>query len=163
MRYSPDPPYEILSTNVMDFATMQRLQRFARYWDLVANSGRFSRTLSLLLNIKSDELDTQKISAFRSFIAFADWLYAHTGKTHQIALERLFDLIHTWLLEQGLPREAIDLAIEADYQASGAKGRLTTMPRGVSIGDKNLSNKKTAASVLAQSGAAPLRQARHMI
>lgn len=163
MRYSPDPPYEILSTNVMDFATMQRLQRFARYWDLVANSGRFSRTLSLLLNIKSDELDTQKISPFRSFIAFADWLYAHTGKTHQIALERLFDLIHTWLLEQGLPREAIDLAIEADYQASGAKGRLTTMPRGVSIGDKNLSNKKTAASVLAQSGAAPLRQARHMI
>ena len=49
LRFNPDPPYNILATNVIDFATMQRLSRFSRYWDIVANSGRFSRTLPLLL------------------------------------------------------------------------------------------------------------------
>lgn len=41
MIYSPHPPYEILQTKLIDFFTMQRLRRFARYWDLVANSGNF--------------------------------------------------------------------------------------------------------------------------
>lgn len=43
------PPYEILATDCLDFATMQRLARFARYWDVVANSWRFTHTLLLLL------------------------------------------------------------------------------------------------------------------
>src|SRR5262249_8011449 len=34
MVYSSHPPYEILQTRLIDFATMQRLRRFARYWDL---------------------------------------------------------------------------------------------------------------------------------
>jgi radical SAM superfamily enzyme YgiQ (UPF0313 family) len=41
MVYNPHPPYEILSNRLIDFATMQRLRRFARYWDLVGNSGNF--------------------------------------------------------------------------------------------------------------------------
>jgi radical SAM superfamily enzyme YgiQ (UPF0313 family) len=40
MVYSPLPPYELLQNRLIDFATMQRLGRFARYWDLVGNSGR---------------------------------------------------------------------------------------------------------------------------
>ena len=43
MVYSPHPPYEILQNRTIDFATMQRLRRFSRFWDLVANSGNFSR------------------------------------------------------------------------------------------------------------------------
>lgn len=42
MRYSPTAPYEILSNNIIDFKEMQKLKRFARYWDMIANSGRFS-------------------------------------------------------------------------------------------------------------------------
>ncbi|HSQ04504.1 MAG TPA: DUF4080 domain-containing protein, partial [Burkholderiales bacterium] len=49
MRYNPDPPYNVLSTDRIGFADMQRLARFARYWDLVGNSGRFTHTLALLL------------------------------------------------------------------------------------------------------------------
>ena len=48
MVYSPAPPCEILQNRVIDFATMQRLRRFARYWDLVGNSGNFVETLPLL-------------------------------------------------------------------------------------------------------------------
>ena len=48
MVYNPHPPYEILSNRLIDFATMQRLRRFARYWDLVGNSGNFIETTPLI-------------------------------------------------------------------------------------------------------------------
>jgi hypothetical protein len=47
MVYSPHPPYEILQTSLIGFATMQRLRRFARYWDLLGNSGNFVETAPL--------------------------------------------------------------------------------------------------------------------
>jgi hypothetical protein len=48
MLYNPHPPYEILSNKLINFATMQKLRRFARYWDLVGNSGNFVATAPLL-------------------------------------------------------------------------------------------------------------------
>src|SRR5262249_53152035 len=48
MVYNPHPPYEILQTKLIDFATMQKLRRFARYWDLVGNSGNFIETTPLI-------------------------------------------------------------------------------------------------------------------
>jgi radical SAM superfamily enzyme YgiQ (UPF0313 family) len=148
MVYSPDAPYEVLATDAIDFATMQRLSRFARYWDLVANSGRFVHTLPLLLS-------THDSSAFASFLAFADWLYASTGKTHQIALERLFEFVHAWLTGpcalSALQTEAL---LEQDYAATGAKGKLSWMKKGLSIQRaEDAANTKRAAT--------PPRQARH--
>jgi hypothetical protein len=49
MVYDASPPYIVQRTNVIGINAMQRFVRFARYWDLVANSGRFRQTLSLLL------------------------------------------------------------------------------------------------------------------
>ena len=48
MVYSPQPPYEILQTKLIDFFAMQRLRRFARYRDLVGNSGNFAETTRLI-------------------------------------------------------------------------------------------------------------------
>jgi hypothetical protein len=124
LKFSPDAPYEILTNNTIDFNSMQRMSRFARYWDLVANSGKFTRTLPILLGTE----------AFEAFILFADWLYATTGKTHQIALERLFDLLHTYLSTQmKYSLERIETALLSDYAATGAKGKLGFMKRGLSI------------------------------
>src|SRR5580704_4786779 len=44
MAYTAHPPYEILQNKLLDFAIMQRLRRFAKYWDLVGNSGNFVAT-----------------------------------------------------------------------------------------------------------------------
>lgn len=119
MRYNPAPPYNILATDRIDFATMQRLSRFARYWELVANSGRFARTLPLLL---SDQ-------PFARFLTFADWLFAKTGKTHEIALERLYDLLFECLTQKlAEPSDSVAATLYADYQASGARGKLSFMP-----------------------------------
>jgi hypothetical protein len=113
MRYQPNPPYNVLATDCIDFADMQRLARFARYWDLVANSGRFRATLPLLL----DE------APFARFLALSDWLYERTGQTHRIQLPRLFTLLHQALtgpLEVD-PVQAEE-ALLADYALSGQKG-----------------------------------------
>jgi radical SAM superfamily enzyme YgiQ (UPF0313 family) len=81
MVYSPDPPYELLQTKLIDFFTMQRLRRFARYWDLVANSGNFPPLFS----------------TFASFLRFSDWLYVQTRQTHSIAKSRLAGLLEEHL------------------------------------------------------------------
>jgi len=89
MRYQTHPPYRLLRSNTVDFQTVQRIARMARYWDLVANSGRFNTVMPYLL-------DQQP---FYRFLDFSDWLYHQTGQTHQIALARLFRLLAQWLTE----------------------------------------------------------------
>jgi radical SAM superfamily enzyme YgiQ (UPF0313 family) len=100
------PPYAILATREIDFNTMQRLVRFARYWDLIANSGRFKNTLKLIL----------ANDPFAHFMALADWLFTHTDATHRIALERLAKLVAQWLhQERGLSVETISAHLKNDY------------------------------------------------
>lgn len=112
MRYTPYPPYTILATDRIDFATMQRLVRFARYWDLVGNSGRFQKALELLLGE----------SPFARFLTFSDWLYSSTGQTHQIPLHRLFDLVFSGMTTAlAVPAESARAALEQDFVQSGCK------------------------------------------
>lgn len=90
MVYGQSPPYEVLETGALPQAELARLRRFARYWDLVANSGNFVSTLPLLLGE----------APFRRFLAFSDALWARTGQTHQIALPRLAELVYQHLVER---------------------------------------------------------------
>jgi hypothetical protein len=72
MIYSPQPPYEILQNKLIDFATMQRLRRFARFWDLLGNSGNFVETTPLLW--------ADGASPFAEFLRLSDWLGARLGR-----------------------------------------------------------------------------------
>ncbi len=105
MVYDPYPPYTVLATNRIDFATMQRLVRFARYWDLVANSGRFANTIPVLLGE----------TPFDNFMAFSDWIYAHTDATHRIALDRLAKLVAQWLQRCGMDAGEAAALLASDY------------------------------------------------
>ena len=113
MRYNPQPPYNTLSNAQIDFATMQRLNRFARYWDMIGNSGRFVRTRDVLLDD----------APFRRFLRFSDWLFDTTGQTHRIALDRLYDLVFdgvTTLFE--VEPEIVRDLLTQDYFGAGARG-----------------------------------------
>lgn len=113
MRFNPLPPYNILSNNLIDFGVMQRLNRFARYWDMIINSGRFKHSKSIIL---ADD-------PFHRFMRLSDWLYEVTGQTHRIALKRLFELVHQGLVRQldgDLNETSRHVAL--DYRASGLKG-----------------------------------------
>jgi len=106
MVYGPHPPYEILQMKLIDFFTMQRLRRFARYWDLVANSGNFVETTPLLW---------RDGSPFHGFLRFSDWLYAQTRQTHNIALPRLRDLVAHYLTEEAVVTgEEVQRALHRD-------------------------------------------------
>jgi radical SAM superfamily enzyme YgiQ (UPF0313 family) len=112
MIYSPHPPYEVLQTRLVDFATMQRLRHFARYWDLVANSGNFVETTPLLWRGGQ--------SPFTCFLKFSDWLFAASGQHHGIALTRLGELVFRYLTEQGgVDTGAAAGALLRDYQRGG--------------------------------------------
>ncbi|RYD83786.1 MAG: B12-binding domain-containing radical SAM protein, partial [Verrucomicrobiaceae bacterium] len=64
MRYSPLPPYEILQNRLLDFRTMQRLRRFAKFWDVYGNSGNFVETLAMIWGDGSP---------FAGVMRFSDW------------------------------------------------------------------------------------------
>ncbi len=108
MVFNPVPPYNILSTRDMDRDSLFRFTRFARYWDMIANSGRFWHCLPLLLGD----------SPFANFMALTDWLFAETGQTHRIALPRLFGLLYRF----GIKIDGLTTALEADFALSGIKG-----------------------------------------
>ena len=90
MEYSPHPPYEILRNKCLSFAQLQSLRRFAKFWDLVANSGRFTNTLPWVWHGLE--------SPFAGFMEFSEWLAQRLGRTHSIALvalaEHLYRFVH---------------------------------------------------------------------
>lgn len=119
MVYDPFPPYTILANKLIDFTTMQRLVRFARYWDLVANSGRFAHTLPVLLGD----------APFARFMAFADWLYSNTDATHRIALDRLAKMVAEWLQTQGITLDDAEALIGSDYAGKQNKAKGGAAPQ----------------------------------
>lgn len=114
LRYDPNPPYSVLSSADMSFSDMQRINRFARYWDLIGNSGRFIATLPVLL----DE------QPFARFLEFSDALFTTSGSTWQIALKRLFELTFIVMTDSlCVPHETAKHVLEQDYLRNGEKGR----------------------------------------
>jgi radical SAM superfamily enzyme YgiQ (UPF0313 family) len=113
MVYDPGPPYTVQQTRAVDALTMQRFTRLARYWDLVANSGRFRQSLALLL---------RGPSAFGAFLGFADWLWRSSGKTSGLTPEALVDALFEYLThEREASSELVRQTLLADYLASGAR------------------------------------------
>ena len=112
MRYNADPPYEILQNSALDFATLQRLRRFARFWDLIGNSGNFVKTTPLIW--------AERYSPFWSFWDLSEFIYKELHRTHEIALPRLMELVMQWLVNvRGLEAKAVAAALAGDWTASG--------------------------------------------
>ncbi|MBI4327852.1 MAG: DUF4080 domain-containing protein [Chloroflexi bacterium] len=113
MIYSPHPPYEILQNKLVDFAAVQTMGRFARSWDLVANSGNFQETTPLLWNVPGS-------SPFAAFLRWSEWAYAQQGSRHGIALVRLVELLFRYLTgELGLDVHQAANTLWRDYQRGG--------------------------------------------
>lgn len=116
MVYHPLPPYEILQTKLIDFATMQRLRRFAKYWDMVGNSGNFVETTPLIWS--------NAASPFESFLRWSDWLHTRTNRTDSIALDRLMELLLEFLAtELKLDSRIVAESLWRDYQRAGRKSK----------------------------------------
>ena len=92
MRYGEDPPYEILETATMSRDEIDQMKRFARYWDLIANSGNFRDC--------ARHICTAGTSAFESFHALSESLFSSLGRTHHLALNVLALALFDYLREE---------------------------------------------------------------
>jgi len=90
MIYSDKPPYDILQNNLISFAKMQEMKRFARFWDIIYNSGNFKNTTKLLF---------ENGDVFNSFLHISQYIYSHTNSTWKISFEKICDLLFDYLNE----------------------------------------------------------------
>ena len=117
MVYSPLPPYELLQSGMVTAAEMARMRRFARYWDIYANSGRFRATMPLLLGDRGP---------FAEFLAYSDWLWAETAQTSEISLRRACTLLLRFLLRRGDRAEAsVGVALVMDFRRVAGNERVS--------------------------------------
>ncbi|MEO6184497.1 MAG: DUF4080 domain-containing protein [Verrucomicrobiota bacterium] len=146
MIYNPDPPYEILQNKLIDFATMQRMRRFARYWDLIGNSGNFVETTPLLWSDND--------SPFAGIMRLSEWMFAKIGRQHSIALSRLAELLFQFITNElaTKPRFVAEV-MWRDWQRSGRAEKPAFLGEFVSNQDVQFARAKQLA---------PKRQARHL-
>jgi radical SAM superfamily enzyme YgiQ (UPF0313 family) len=170
MIYNPQPPYEILQNKLIDFATMQRLRRFARYWDMVGNSGNFIESTPLIwsnvaqasrlrANPKCEKAagETPALhSPFHAFLRLSDWLHARTHRTDGIALMRLTELLFEFLTaELHLDPKPVAETVWRDYRRGGRHDKPGFLKEFLSE-EKNDSPRKARTAL-------PKRQARHLV
>jgi radical SAM superfamily enzyme YgiQ (UPF0313 family) len=89
MVYSDTPPYDILKNDRLSYKTIQKMKRFARFWDLIYNSGNFKHTFALI---------HENTTVFEGFYALSESIYVQTLSTWKISLERLSELIFNYLV-----------------------------------------------------------------
>jgi hypothetical protein len=164
MRYNPHPPYEILQNKLIDFATMQRLRRFAKYWDLVGNSGNFVETTPLIwskptspspLREEKSGVNGDSNSPFTVFLQWSDWLHVRIGRTDSIALARLTELLFKFLIEErGLDPRSIAETLWRDYQRGGRTDKPECLRPWIADAPVDPASRRRTASLT--------RQARHL-
>ncbi len=143
MRYRSSAPYNILSTRDIDFFTLQRVNRFARYWDMIANSGRFKHTLKLILYGMDDKFETDGYSPFYRFMRLSDHFYATTQSTWKIALTRLYKLLYNVLTEVFLyDRQSVFDSLNKDFVQAKQKGSLEHLLAKQKTFRKGVANKR---------------------
>ncbi|MFC1467484.1 DUF4080 domain-containing protein [Verrucomicrobiota bacterium] len=117
MAYNPNPPYEILQNKLIPFAEMQRIQRFARYWNLTVNNGNFPNSAPLIW--KNND------SVFGAFMEYSDWLFETTQTTGGIALNRLTKLLFGYLKDvKGFPADQAAESVARDW----LRGKRSDLP-----------------------------------
>ena len=147
LTYSDYPPYEILSTGAVNFKTMQRLRRFARFWDLIGNSGHFRAS--------RDWIWRGAPSPFASFLQLADEIFQKEQRTHGIALPNLMQRVFEFLVARHPDHtDEIALALWEDHTRNGREDR----PRFL-----RPFNLPPAREMHGPRSTAPQRQARHLM
>ena len=109
MIYSNFPPFQILSTTTMDYITLQKMNRFAKFWDLYANSGNFKSFMAWFKDANSKE------SFFWSFFSFSEFLSERFTETHSLSLISLAEQAWLYLKSKNVSETEASRLIEADF------------------------------------------------
>ncbi|MDD5349303.1 MAG: DUF4080 domain-containing protein [Chthoniobacteraceae bacterium] len=144
MVYAPGAPYELLRNRDLGFPAMQRLRRFAKYWDALANSGNYRETVTRLWGPAQ--------SPFHAFLAFADWAFQRLRRTDSIGLNTWAETLFAYLTGPcGQEPAAVRAALESDFARAGRRERPAFLRQD-----------HRAPSPASASPAPPKRQQRHL-
>jgi hypothetical protein len=133
MVYSDTPPYDILKNDLIDFAMMQDMKRFARFWDIVYNSGNFQKTTKLLF---------KDGKVFENFYDFSKWLYARSESTYKISLDRIAEYLYEYL-SKSYDGNTVAITILEDVMGVGGRKippfLKSLIPHGYDVSQKEVS------------------------
>ena len=150
--WSAHAPWEILQTDCMTFEELQRVRRFARYWDLYGNSGNFQESLPLLLECGE--------SPFARFMEFSGWVWEREQRRHNIALIRLYELLFDYLLMQGLDAGAVAQVVYRDYVRGGRRDKPAFL-RAWELPGADVLQRSAGSDAASGEAVGPPRQRRH--
>ena len=111
MVYNDSPPYDILKNDLISFSLMQEMKRFARFWDIVYNSGNFQKTTALLF---------EDGKVFENFYDLSKWLYKRSESTYKISLDRMAEFLFEYMSAKH-EKELIANTILQDVMAVGGR------------------------------------------
>lgn len=95
MVYSENTPYQILKTKDLTFQELQQMNRFSRYWDMIANSGQFNLTMNFL----KQKTKVEEQSFFDLFFNLSQFLYERHRGTFAISLMNLTESVFKYLVD----------------------------------------------------------------
>lgn len=120
MVYSSEPPFQILQNKTLDAETISKIQKFSKFWDLIANSGNFQETMTWIRSQCANSL-------FEFFWGLTDFLSERHPQGHSIHLLSLFQSLLTYF-EQELKLD-MRPSLARDYQ----RGRPGPIPRFLKV------------------------------
>ena len=110
MVYNCAPPYDVLQTSTMSFPELQAVRRFARFWDITVNNGRFPNCAPFIWN--------NQPSVFTAFMEWSNWLYEQTHAVFGFTPTRLGRLMTRFLTEErNISLEEVSLRMKSDFNS----------------------------------------------
>jgi len=121
MRYNSEPPFALLQNRDLDYGQIQKMQRFAQYWDLVANSGNFP----LVNEYLHSQTERFQNSLFWTFWDLSRFLFARHGQTHAISRSNLAQSLRDYLLQEWQCSVGV---VDSLFQKAATRSGLHTVP-----------------------------------
>lgn len=154
MVYQDHPPFQILKNKDISYFEMQQMNRFAKFWDLIANSGNFTNTTNWL---KQESQKREDGSFFWEFFALSEFLSQRFGETHSIALQSILEALWSYLTEEKKwDKDFIRELLLSDYMKDKPRNIPNFLKEGLDLTAFQIHQRA------AKTSAAPMRQQRHV-
>ena len=116
MVYQEHPPFQVLQTRTMGYEEIQKIGRFAHFWDLIANSGNFKDTLQLLIDLSKKRAQP---SLFWEFDEVVTFMSGRHPQGHSVALLNLLESVWVYLTEvKSLDESRVRAILIKDYTST---------------------------------------------
>ncbi len=112
MVYSDTPPYDILQNDLISFSKMQEMKRFARFWDIIYNSGNFQKTTALLF---------EDGKVYENFYDLTTWLYKRSESTYKISLDRMAEFLYEYMSKKHDKEQVANMILQDVMGVGGRK------------------------------------------